>query len=55
MNEMLKGKLQNTSISMKFALNILRILQINYYRRLSYLDHPDIQKHGIRIAMRFSF
>ncbi|MFC2452139.1 DUF5686 and carboxypeptidase-like regulatory domain-containing protein [Tannerella forsythia] len=35
--------------------NILRVLQINYYRRLSYLDHPDIQKHGIRIAMRFSF
>lgn len=35
--------------------NIFRVLQINYYRRLSYLDHPDIQKQGIRIAMRFSF
>ncbi|MDR2469506.1 MAG: DUF5686 and carboxypeptidase regulatory-like domain-containing protein [Tannerella sp.] len=35
--------------------NIFRILQVNYYRRLNYIHHPDIQKNGFRIAMRFSF
>jgi hypothetical protein len=35
--------------------NIFRILQVNYYRRLSYTDHPDIRKNGLRIALRFSF
>ena len=43
---------------MEFSLgldNIFRILQINYYRRLSYLDHPDTRKNGFRFAFRFSF
>ncbi|MDR3269090.1 MAG: DUF5686 and carboxypeptidase regulatory-like domain-containing protein [Tannerella sp.] len=35
--------------------NIFRILQVNYYRRLSYLDNPGIRKNGFRIALRFSF
>jgi hypothetical protein len=35
--------------------NIFRILQVNYYRRISYMDHPGISKNGFRIAMRFSF
>jgi hypothetical protein len=35
--------------------NIFRILQINYYRRLSYLEHPDVRRNGLRIALRFSF
>ena len=35
--------------------NILKILRIDYYRRLTYLDNPSIKKHGIRIALRFSF
>jgi hypothetical protein len=35
--------------------NIFRILQVNYYRRLTYLDHPDISRNGFRIALRFSF
>jgi hypothetical protein len=35
--------------------NIFRILQVNYYRRLSYLDHPNINRNGFRIALRFSF
>ena len=30
--------------------NIFKILRIDYYRRLTYLDHPDIKKGGIRIA-----
>lgn len=43
-------------MEMSFGLeNIFRIFQVNYYRRLSYLDHPNIQKGGIRIAARFSF
>ncbi|MDR1938776.1 MAG: DUF5686 and carboxypeptidase regulatory-like domain-containing protein [Tannerellaceae bacterium] len=35
--------------------NIFKILRIDYYRRLTYLDHPNIQKNGIRIALHFSF
>ncbi|MDR3262012.1 MAG: DUF5686 and carboxypeptidase regulatory-like domain-containing protein [Tannerella sp.] len=35
--------------------NIFRILQVNYYRRLSYLEHPEVRKNGFRIALRFSF
>jgi hypothetical protein len=35
--------------------NIFRILQVNYYRRLTHLDHPQIRKNGFRIALRFSF
>ncbi|MDD4514593.1 DUF5686 and carboxypeptidase-like regulatory domain-containing protein [Massilibacteroides sp.] len=35
--------------------NIFKILRIDYYRRLNYLNNPDIKKGGIRIALRFSF
>lgn len=35
--------------------NIFKILRIDYYRRLTYLDHPDIKKGGIRIALGFTF
>jgi hypothetical protein len=35
--------------------NIFKILRIDYYRRLSYLDNPNIKKGGVRIALRFSF
>lgn len=35
--------------------NILKILRVDYYRRLSYLDNPGIKKGGFRIALRFSF
>lgn len=35
--------------------NILKILRIDYYRRLTYLDNPGIKKGGVRIALRFSF
>ncbi len=35
--------------------NIFKILRIDYYRRLTYLDNPNIKKGGIRIALRFSF
>ena len=35
--------------------NIFKILRIDYYRRLTYLDQPDIKKGGIRIALRFTF
>ena len=35
--------------------NIFKILRIDYYRRLTYLDHPDIKKGGIRIALRLTF
>ncbi len=35
--------------------NILKVLRIDYYRRISYLDNPGIKKGGVRIALRFSF
>ena len=35
--------------------NILKILRVDYYRRLTYLDNPGIKKGGFRIALRFSF
>lgn len=35
--------------------NIFKILRIDYYRRLTYLDQPNIKKGGVRVALRFSF
>lgn len=35
--------------------NIFKILQVEYVRRLTYLDHPDISKSGIRFGIKFSF
>jgi hypothetical protein len=35
--------------------NIFKILRIDYYRRLTYLDNPHIKKDGVRIALRFTF
>lgn len=35
--------------------NIFKILRIDYYRRLTYLDEPGIKKGGVRIALKFSF
>ena len=35
--------------------NIFKILRIDYYRRLTYLDQPNIKKDGVRIALRFTF
>jgi hypothetical protein len=35
--------------------NILKILRIDYYHRLTYLDNPNTRKSGIRVALRFSF
>jgi hypothetical protein len=35
--------------------NIFKILRVDYYRRLTYLDNPNIQKNGFRIALHFSF
>ena len=47
-----------TSPYMEFSLgleNIFRVLEVSYYRRLTYLNHPDIQRHGVRIALHFDF
>jgi hypothetical protein len=35
--------------------NIFKVLRVDYYRRLTYLDHPNIKKSGFRVAFRFSF
>lgn len=35
--------------------NIFKFLAVNYVWRLSYLDNPDIDKTGVRIALHFTF
>ncbi len=35
--------------------NIFKIINIEYVRRLNYLDHPGINKDGIRMAMLLNF
>lgn len=35
--------------------NIFKILQIEYVRRLTYLDNPGASKHGIRVMMQMGF
>jgi hypothetical protein len=35
--------------------NILKILRVDYYHRLTYLDNPNTHRSGIRIALHFSF
>lgn len=35
--------------------NIFKFLRIDYTWRLNYLNHPNIQPHGIRCTMRLSF
>lgn len=35
--------------------NIFKILRIDYYRRLTYLNEPGIKKGGVRILLKFSF
>ena len=43
---------------MEFAVgleNIFKVLRIEYIRRLSYLDHPNIQKNGVQVSMHLTF
>jgi hypothetical protein len=35
--------------------NIFKVFRVDYFRRLTYLDNPKINKSGFRIALRFSF
>lgn len=35
--------------------NMFKCLRVEYIRRLTYLDHPGIQKHGVQIAVIFGF
>jgi hypothetical protein len=35
--------------------NIFRVFRIDYIKRLSYLDHPDISTSGIRFSFKFDF
>lgn len=35
--------------------NILSFIRIDYVRRINYKDHPDVNKSGIRFALKFSF
>lgn len=35
--------------------NILNVLRVEYVKRLSYLDHPNLQKNGFRFSVRFGF
>ncbi len=35
--------------------NIFKILRVDYVRRLSYLDHPNVAKWGIRVRFKVEF
>lgn len=35
--------------------NILKVLRIDYVRRLNYLDNERAAKHGVRLSFRFTF
>ncbi len=35
--------------------NIFKIIHLEYVRRLTYLDHPDVHKQGLRIAVMMNF
>lgn len=35
--------------------NIFKVLRIDYVRRFTYLEHPNIDKWGIRFRLRFTF
>ncbi|MDR1555860.1 MAG: DUF5686 and carboxypeptidase regulatory-like domain-containing protein [Tannerellaceae bacterium] len=51
-----KGLGNKPYMEVSFGLeNILKILRIDYYRRLTYLDSPGARRDGVRIALRFSF
>ena len=35
--------------------NIFKILQVEYVHRFTYLDHPDINRDGVRLGIKVSF
>lgn len=35
--------------------NVFKILRIEYFRRLTYLNLPDVNKHGVRMSLQFKF
>lgn len=35
--------------------NVFKILRIEYFRRLTYLNLPDADKHGVRLMLQFKF
>ena len=35
--------------------NIFKFVRVDFVKRLSYLDHPDIAKFGVRVKIKFDF
>jgi hypothetical protein len=35
--------------------NIFRLLRVDYVRRFTYLDHPDVARSGVRFFVKFDF
>jgi len=35
--------------------NIFKLFHVVYVRRLTYLDHPNINKNGVRFIFRMTF
>ena len=35
--------------------NIFKVLRVDYVRRLTYLDQPNVAKWGIRARIKFEF
>ncbi|MBR5802735.1 MAG: carboxypeptidase-like regulatory domain-containing protein [Bacteroidaceae bacterium] len=35
--------------------NVFKVLRIEYFRRLTYLNLPNVNKHGVRLMLQFKF
>jgi hypothetical protein len=35
--------------------NIFKLIRVDFIKRFTYLDHPDIAKYGIRFRAHFDF
>ena len=35
--------------------NIFKLLRVDFVKRLTYLDHPEVKEWGIRIRVKFEF
>jgi hypothetical protein len=43
-------------VELRFAIhNIFKLLHVEYVRRLTYLDHPDVSKEGLRVMFKVKF
>lgn len=52
------GTLNPAEPYMEFSVgidNILRVLRVDYVRRINYLDRPNVAANGVRVSLSFTF